>query len=157
MLHFFRMLLGRREVPQVVVVQQSRGERDSPPEPCLWSAEGPKPSLVREANQLIFGVRPLPRSKDKRLVFEGVSSIGTPSPTLSMASHGAPRDAALVRGRAGAPPLIPARAARSSRERFRFSLLRILAAQRSDGPIYRADEKRATPEPVKRTRNARRG
>ena len=88
MLHFFRMLLGRREVPQVVVVQQSRGERDSPPEPCLWSAEGPKPSLVREANQLIFGVRPLPRSKDKRLVFEGVSSIGTPSPTLSMMAPG---------------------------------------------------------------------
>ena len=52
----------------------------------------------------------------------------------------------------------PARAARSSRERFRFSSgLRIRAARRSDGQICRADEKRATPEPFKRTRNARRG
>jgi len=40
---------------------------------------------VRDASQLIFGVRPLPRSKDNNEVFEGVSSIGTPSPTLSMA------------------------------------------------------------------------
>ena len=54
--------------------------------PTHWliSTEGPSPSLVRDASQLIFGVRPLPKSKLSNEVFEGVSSMGAPSPMSSM-------------------------------------------------------------------------
>ena len=86
-------------------------------------------------------------------MFEGVSSIGTPSPTLSIAAQRVVRRCAGPRAGGGAS-LCMVRAARSSRERFRFSLLlRIRAARRSDGQIYRADEKRATREPFKRRRS----
>ena len=107
--------------------REGKEPKDSAADPCRCKADGPSPSLVRDASQLILGVRPLPRSKDKRLVFEGVSSMGAPSPMSSSGdaiarpdceSHGASRDDALVRGRAGAPRLGPARAARSSREPF---------------------------------------
>ena len=133
--------------------------KDSPPDPCLCRAEGPSPSRVREASQLIFGVRPLPRSKDSKDVFEGVSSMGAPSPMSSMvyvsrrarASTGAGAGRRVSLGVAlrcagpragGGASLGPARAARSSPESlFDLALLdpRRLARGRATARAYRVD------------------
>mmetsp|Transcript_667 Transcript_667/g.1900 ORF Transcript_667/g.1900 Transcript_667/m.1900 type:complete len:134 (+) Transcript_667:1827-2228(+) len=67
-----------------------------------------------------------------------MSSSGDAIVAPDCESRWASRDDALVRGRAGAPRLGPARAARSSRELFRFSLcwiLALLAASRRLAPI----------------------
>ena len=127
--------------------------KDSPPEPCRCNADGPSPSRVREASQLIFGVRPLPRSKLSKDVFEGVSSIGAPSPMSSMVyvSRRARASTASLAGVArrcagpragGGAALGPARAARSSPESF-FDLAlldpRRLARGRATARFYRVD------------------